>query len=274
MSQNREESQSTQLPPLSQLSEELRLLIGRSESAKRCLDAVTEGVFVHPDGSRDSLYDTRIAPQALALIAHLNRNNPTRISIDVGFGMGSSAAMAMAARKDQGADFIHYVFDPWGIGNGLGEVVERYLKSEFGESFHRVWKPSEIGLGQLLDERGPGCAGFIFIDGNHTFEQVITDFVLADGLCAVGGYILFDDAQYPAIETVIEYIRANRDDYEVWHLPVANTSVVRKMKAERPAWYTFQPFPVAPRVDFTPAAAEWDGDLPFAQVKNLGASPC
>jgi hypothetical protein len=255
-------------PSLEQLSEELRSLVGRSESAERCLSASVEGVFVHPDGSRDPLGNCRVAPVALALIAHLSRSNPTDISIDVGFGMGSSATMAMAARQDLGDTFTHYAFDPWGLSDdGKGEVVERYVIAEFGDSYRRVRKPSEIGLGQLLDERGAQCAGFIFIDGNHTFEQVITDFMLADGLCAVGGHILFDDAEFPAIEAAVEYIRANRDDYAVWHLPVANTSVIRKLSSEKPPWYRFRPFAVPQRVDWTPGKSTWDGSLPFAPLK-------
>jgi len=250
------------LPSIDELVEEFWSLVERSDTARRCFSAVTDRVFVHPDGTRDPLFDTVISPQALALIAHLNRNNPKDISIDVGFGMGSSATIAMATRRDDDAEFTHYVFDPWGVGQGRGAVVERFLQEEFGTSFHRVWKPSEIGLGQLLDERGEECAGFIFIDGNHAFEHVITDFLLADALCAVGGHIVFDDAEYPAVETAIEYIRANRTDYAVWHLHVANTSVIRKLQPEKPAWYRFRPFSVAQRHDFTPATPGWDAALP------------
>ncbi len=247
--------------------EELLALTGRSDAASRCLNASVDGIFTHPDGSGDPLGDCRIAPTALALIAYLSRNNPTDLSIDVGFGMGSSATMALAARRDRGDAFKHLAFDPWGLGDGRGAVVERYLNEEFGASFERVRKLSEIGLGQLLEERGHGCAGYIFIDGNHSFEQVITDFLLADALCCVGGHIVFDDAHFPAIEAAVEYIRANRDDYATWHLPVVNTSVIRKIRSERPPWYTFRPFKVPQRLDWTPCVEEWNGNLPFARQK-------
>lgn len=238
-----------------------------SDAAGRCLAASVDGFFTHPDGSRDDLGGVRLAPTQLALLAYLARSAPTNLTIDVGFGMGTSATMIMAARRAAGAAFEHLAFDPWGLPDGRGQVVERYLSEEFAGSFERIWKRSEVGLAQLSDERGPGVAGLIFIDGNHTFEQVITDFFLSDLLCCVGGYIVFDDAFFPAIEAAVEYVRTNRDDYAVAHLPVSNTSVIRKIRAERPDWDAFRPFDVPQRMGWTAVASDLSGDLPFAQQK-------
>jgi hypothetical protein len=95
----------------------------------------------------------------------------------------------------------------------------------------------------------------IFIDGGHRFEQVMTDFVLADLLCCRGGTIVLDDACYPAIETVINYVTSNRPDYAVAHLAVAKTTVLRKVAADGRAWNSFTPFEVPQRSDWTPSEA-------------------
>jgi hypothetical protein len=121
---------------------------------------------------------------------------------------------------------------------------------------------SEIGLGRLLSERGAECCGLIMIDGDHRFDQVITDFFLADKLCAVGGFIVFDDALFPAIEAAVSYVAANRSDYEVVHLPVWNTSLARKVKRQRPSWDSFTPFAVPQRTNWTAGPNRQPRDLP------------
>lgn len=261
-------SQELSLPHLDVLSRDLERLTAESDTANRCVNAVVDGIFAHPDGRKEHLNNIRLAPAQLALIAHLAKLCPTSLSIDIGFGMGSSAAMILAARRAVGAPFEHLVFDPWGLGDGKGSLVEEYLSTEFPQSFRRIWKRSEVGLPQLFEERGQGAAGLVFIDGGHTFEQVIVDFFMADLLCGVGAYIVFDDSYFPAIETVVEYIRANRPDYAVAHLPVVNTSVIQKITASPPAWDSFRPFPVPLRTNWTPSDPSWFGDLPFARLKG------
>jgi hypothetical protein len=114
-------------------------------------------------------------------------------------------------------------------------------------------KPSEVGLGLLLDRRGPGTAGLIFIDGGHRFENVMADFVLADQLCCVGGYIVLDDAWFPAIETVVNYVKSNRPDYAVAHIAVPNCTVLKKLTPDARPWDSFKPFEVPQREDWTAA---------------------
>src|SRR5262249_14550803 len=154
-----------------------------------------------------------------------------------GFGMGSSAAIIMGTRRLAGRAFEHVVYDPYGVSEGRGRIVESYLADQFGAAFRRLWRPSELGLGQLFGGRGAGVAGLIMIDGGHHFEEVVVDFVLADKLCPVGGVILFDDAWYPAIEAFLNYARANRPDYAVGELPDANMAVMQKVEPDARAWH-------------------------------------
>lgn len=240
------------LPSEWELDLELRELAASSDAAARCVRAVTEGVFVHPDGRSEALHDVKLSRSQLALIAHLAKFCTASLSIDVGFGMGSSATVICAARRALGQPFEHLAFDPYGLPEKRGSVVQAYLEDEFSTEFRRVWKRSEIGLALEFDARGPGVAGFVFIDGFHTFEQVLVDFYLADQLCEVGAYILFDDAHFPAIEGVVEYVRTNRPDYAVSHLPVFNTSVVKKISHQRPDWDAYKPFQVPQREGWTP----------------------
>jgi hypothetical protein len=56
---------------------------------------------------------------------------------------------------------------------------------------------------------------------------------------------------YPAVETVLNYITANRPDYAVAHLPVENCSVAQKIGRDRRKWNAFTPFTVPDRRDWT-----------------------
>jgi len=239
------------LPDRACLRVELAELAASSDVAKRCLTAVTGGEFIHPDGRQEPLLDVRLSPDQLGLIAYLAKRCPAKISLDVGFGMGSSSTMILAARSSIGRDFEHIVFDPYGLPGGRGALVNEYLEAEFSDVHRRVWKRSEIGLALLYETVGPNSVGLAFIDGYHTFEQVLVDFFMTDRLCVVGSHILFDDAHFPAIEGVVEYIKTNRPDYLVESLPIFNTSVVRKISDVGPTWDSYIPFAVPQREGWT-----------------------
>ena len=52
---------------------------------------------------------------------------------------------------------------------------------------------------------------FIFIDGNHRFDDVLVDFYLADQVLEVGGLMVLDDIWMASIRTVLAFVLAN------WH---------------------------------------------------------
>lgn len=242
-----------ELPSADELVANLRPLAAKEEAIALCIEALESGTFHHPDGRQDDLGVVRLSLEQAGLLAYLAGQCPKPLSIEVGFGMGSSAAIILGVRRLAGSPFVHLIFDPFGLLGGRGKVVQSYLKERFPKAFRRIMKSSEIGLAQLLDRQG-ASAGLIFIDGGHRFENVMTDFVLADGLCCLGGYIVLDDAWFPAIETVVNYVRSNRPDYAVAHLAVDNCTVLKKIAADKRDWDDFKPFEVPQREDWTPVA--------------------
>jgi hypothetical protein len=241
----------TTLPTQDQLVQEFRARAAGVDTLSRCLAALETGTFTHPDGRSDELGDVRLHLSEVALLSHFCMDCPTPLSLEVGFGMGSSATAILGTLALRGKRFEHLIFDPGGLGDGRGLIVADYLEHEFRKQFQWLRQPSEIGLAKVLAERGKRCAGLIFIDGSHRFENVMTDFTLADRLCCKGGHIVFDDAWFPAVETVVNYITANRPDYVVAHLPVENCSVAQKVSRDRRKWDSFTPFPVPDRHDWT-----------------------
>jgi len=55
---------------------------------------------------------------------------------------------------------------------------------------------------------------FAFIDGWHTFDHTLVDFFFIDQMLETGGFVVFDDVGYPAINAAVRFILANRD-YEL-----------------------------------------------------------
>jgi hypothetical protein len=243
------------LPSEDELVSQVKALAAKEEAIALTLDAIETGVFRHPDGRTDDLQTVRLQPGEVGLLAYLASACPKPLSVEIGFGMGSSAAVILGARRLAGTPFAHLIFDPFGLPGGRGKVVQAYLQARFPKSFRRLMKRSEIGLGALIEKVGRGAAGLIFIDGGHRFENAMTDFVLADLLCCPGGYIVYDDALYPAIKTVINYVIANRPDYAVAQLAVANTAVLKKIGPDSRTWDAFKPFDVPQREDWTPSNA-------------------
>ncbi len=169
--------------------------------------------------------------------------------------MGTSTTVILGTRRFLGAPFEHLVFDPFGLVDGRGTIVKSYLTAEFGSKFQRVRERSEIGLAKLLDKRGEGAAGLIFIDGDHHFEHVITDFMLADLLCCDNGFIIFHDALFPSIKSTINYISSNRTNYAVSQIGPLNMSVLQKRGPDRREWQAFTPFVVPNRHDWSAASS-------------------
>jgi hypothetical protein len=246
------EAQSISLPSTNDLVADFRDLASRSDALSRYLASVETGYFLHPDGRRDPLETVILRVEQAALLSHLSRICPTQMSAEAGFGMGASATVILASRSFNEKPFTHFAYDPFGLSNGRGKVVEAYLEQEFPESFRRRVMRSQSGLARLIENYGEGSVGLTYIDGDHRFEAVMSDFVLADLLCCLGGYIVFDDALYPAIETVINYIARNRPDYAVAHRVTQNVTVLWKKAADTRHWAAFTPFDVPNRHDWTP----------------------
>jgi hypothetical protein len=247
------ETQSPSLPPIDDLVADFRALASRSDALSRYLASIETGYFLHPDGRKDPLENVVLGLEQAALLSHLSRICPTPMSAEAGFGMGASATVILASRHLEGKTFTHLVYDPLGLSNGRGKVVEAYLEKEFPESFLIRVMRSQTGLARLIENYGQGTVGLTYIDGDHSFEGVMSDFVLADLLCCLGGYIMFDDALYPATETVINYIARNRPDYAVAHRVTKNATVVCKKAPDTRHWAAFTPFDVPNRHDWTPS---------------------
>src|SRR5215468_8931527 len=114
------------LPSVPELRNSFAHLSRQVESISRCESALASGLFTHPDGRTDELGITKISLEQAALLSHLCIQCPLALSVEVGFGMGSSAAVILGTRTFLKKPFEHLIFDPYGLLEGRGQVVQSY----------------------------------------------------------------------------------------------------------------------------------------------------
>jgi hypothetical protein len=121
---------------------------------------------------------------------------------------GRSTLFILQALLENGGDFRpHVVIDPYQSSAyhnaglrlirdlGLAELVEFYQE------------PSELVLPLLAREKRQFGLGFI--DGDHRFDGVFTDFRFADLLLEPGGLMVFDDTDLEAVHLTCRFAETN-----------------------------------------------------------------
>jgi predicted O-methyltransferase YrrM len=97
------------------------------------------------------------------------------------------------------------------------------------------WK-NDLSIHALSDLiRDAAKFDFIFIDGNHRFDDVIVDFYLSDHILKPGGLITFDDMWMPSIQAAVSFVLNNRD-YELVPQSVWNMTVIKKKRNDVRDW--------------------------------------
>jgi predicted O-methyltransferase YrrM len=120
-------------------------------------------------------------------------------TLEVGCAYGFSSLYivgALAGRK--GAH--HVIIDP-SQSSDWDRIGVTNL-DRIGVDFYELREePSELALPQLLKEGDE--FDLIFIDGGHTFDQVLVDMYFASRLIKPGGYIVLDDAGWPSVSKAV-----------------------------------------------------------------------
>jgi len=168
------------------------------------------------------------------------RTHSTERSLEIGFAYGFSTVWMLDALRSR-SNSLHISIDPfeksqWG-GIGLYQVQRLASETRFN------WK-NDLSIHALSDLiRETAKVDFIFIDGNHRFDDVIVDFYLSDQILKPGGLIVFDDTWMHSIQTAVSFILNNRD-YEPVPQSVGNMTVIKKKRNDDRDWTHFNNFRV------------------------------
>jgi predicted O-methyltransferase YrrM len=133
-----------------------------------------------------------------------------KISLEVGLAQGISTMFICETLKEIRSD-KHIVVDPFQIESDdhgfswsrLG--LYNLEQCNYNDIVDFKNERSEIVLPNLLKQELK--IDFAFIDGLHTFDQVLLDFYYINRILNIGGVVVFDDSSMKSVNKAINYFR-------------------------------------------------------------------
>jgi predicted O-methyltransferase YrrM len=136
-----------------------------------------------------------------ALLQRVIRRIRPSTTLEVGMAYGVSTLFICEALVALEQPVRHMAIDPFQRDRWHGVGVHNVARAGFAPVVELIEERSETCLPRLLAQNVR--IQFALIDGLHTFEQCALEFYYLDRLLDVGGAIVFDDADWRAINRVI-----------------------------------------------------------------------
>jgi predicted O-methyltransferase YrrM len=135
------------------------------------------------------------------------------VSLEVGFAYGISTLYACDALAQNQRESRHIIIDPNQSTDWHGIGLKNVTRAGYGHFIELHEEKSEIALPNLLS-KGTTIQAAV-IDGWHTFDHTLVDFFYINKMLDVGGIVILDDANWPAIQRLTYHI-ATYPAYEVF----------------------------------------------------------
>jgi predicted O-methyltransferase YrrM len=187
-------------------------------------------------GSDGKLYAldeiTRVQPEKGMWLYDVCRSLKPQRTVEIGLAYGFSTLYILAALRENGRG-SHIAIDPFqSAWNEIG--INQPDKVGMRSSFGFLGEKSAPALADFA-RRGEQFE-FIFIDGNHRFDDVLVDFTLSAEVSPRGGCIVLDDLWMPSIQRVVSFIRKNRKDFEEIPTPSSGVAAFKRIGEDSRQW--------------------------------------
>jgi predicted O-methyltransferase YrrM len=126
-----------------------------------------------------------------------------RTSVEIGCAYGVSSLYICEALSTLPHPSRHTIIDPYQSAQWRGIGVKNLAAAGFRQMVDFREDFSEFVLPQLVRE-GVRLQ-FAFVDGWHTFDQVLVEFYYLNRMLDVGGVIAFDDANRRSVNSAIRH---------------------------------------------------------------------
>ena len=165
------------------------------------------GFMLADDGTKFSL-GYSIPQEGCDLLRELVLRERPKTIVEIGMALGSSTAYIASAVAELKEPCRFIVIDPFQERHwkNVGLKTLRDLNLQDYVELHQDF--SHIALSRLETEGT--TVDFAFVDGSHLFDYVMTDFLLLDRIFAIGGTMVFDDIQWPAVLKAMRFVLKNR----------------------------------------------------------------
>jgi predicted O-methyltransferase YrrM len=184
---------------------------------------------------------TRISIKQGAIINNLMRAHSVKRSLEIGLAYGFSTVWMLDALRSQ-LDSLHIAIDPFEKSYWQGIGLSQVKRLDLEQHFKWVKDYSIHALSDLI--RNQAQFDFIYIDGNHRFDDIVVDFYLSDEVLRTGGLMALDDVWMQSVRTAANFIVNNRA-YKLVPQPVENMIVLKKQHGDDRDWHHFKSFKVA-----------------------------
>lgn len=144
-----------------------------------------------------------VDPEEGGFLSRLVESVKPKTSLEIGMAYGVSALYICEALNRLRHPVRHIVMDPFQTTQWRGIGLQNLASAGFSHFVEFHEDRSEFVLPRLL------AAGtsieFAFVDGWHTFDQVLVEFYYLNRMLSIGGVIAFDDAERRGINRVIRH---------------------------------------------------------------------
>lgn len=146
-------------------------------------------------------FTSAIDIEEAVFISSIIRESKPKHTIEIGCAEGCSSLAIMGALRAHNGK--HTIVDPFQSTFWESKGINMLKKFDFN-NYSLIEKGSEFALPALL-EKGEKF-DFAFIDGYHTFDHTLLDAFYLIKMLNVGGFLIIDDVQMPAINKCIRYL--------------------------------------------------------------------
>ena len=163
-------------------------------------EAVRDGFVQHPDGHWLNVKANISATNSAALGQFVRARKP-ETAIEIGMAYGVSTLTVLAAMETNGYGTLISI-DPYvGWPTGRRVALHQIERAGVAHRHSHYYAASHEVLPHLLREK---CRpDLIYIDGNHDYDYVFTDYFFSDKLLSKGGLMVFNDAGWSTVYRVI-----------------------------------------------------------------------
>lgn len=196
-----------------------------------------EDIKIDEKGNKQYISQTSLRKnECYALYNIVSRYLPKK-TLEVGFALGASAIAIMAAKAAHDISDKHVVLDPFQSKLSFNVGLLNVEKAGFANRLILHEEFSENYLNTLYNKNEK--LDFIFIDGNHSIGQAVTDAFLADKVLSPNGIIGIHDSLLFSTAASIRYLLLDHG-YKLIHAPeksLKNTARRIKYLHKLGRWY-------------------------------------
>lgn len=179
------------------------------------------------DGGWEPLGNWSLPYYGGEILYRLVTSRGLRRTLEVGMAHGLSTLFIAQGLREKGGG-RHVAIDPWQTRGFSRTAMVNVERAGLAEYVELIEEPDFTALPGLLAQAER--FQLAFIDGLHIFDHVLLDFFYCDLLAEVGGYVVFDDSNLPAVRAALAFVLENRlDSYDrVGDLCTERITVLRK----------------------------------------------